>query len=65
MSHVVNPVALAGAAPEGCYLGEWRGDERARILAYEACLQACLEGGLGSNAPQHKVDMAEHFLADR
>ena len=65
VSHVANPVALAGAAPEGCYLGEWRGDERARILAYEACLQACLEGSLGSNAPQHKVDMAVHFLADR
>ena len=60
-----NPLALAGAAPEGCYLGGWRGDERARILAYEACLQACLEGSLGSNAPQHKVDMAVHFLADR
>lgn len=62
---VMNPLALAGAAPEGCYLGGWRGDERARILAYEACLQACLEGSLGSNAPQHKVDMAVHFLADR
>jgi len=60
-----NALALAGAAPEGCYLGGWRGDERARILAYEACLQACLEGSLGSNAPQHKVDMAVHFLADR
>ena len=60
-----NPLVLAGAAPEGCYLGGWRGDERARILAYEACLQACLEGSLGSNAPQHKVDMAVHFLADR
>lgn len=58
-------VALAGAAPEGCYLGPWRGDERARVLAYEACLQACLEGSLGSNAPQHKVDMAVHFLAER
>ena len=34
-------------------------------MAYEACLQACLEGSLGSNAPQHKVDMAVHFLADR
>ena len=62
---VMNQVALAGAAPDGCYLGGWRGDERARILAYEACLQACLEGSLGSNAPQHKVDMAVHFLADR
>ena len=30
-----------------------------------ACLQACLEGSLGTNAPQHKVDMAVHFLADR
>ena len=57
--------ALLGAAPEGCYLGTWRGDERARVLAYEACLQACLEGSLGTNAPQHKVDMAVHFLADR
>ena len=36
--------ALLGAAPEGCYLGTWRGDERARVLAYEACIQACLEG---------------------
>ena len=35
------------------------------MLAYEACLQACLEGSLGTNAPQHKVDMAVHFLADR
>lgn len=60
-----NAVALLGAAPEGCYLGPWRGDERARVLAYEACLQACLEGSLGTNAPQHKVDMAVHFLADR
>ena len=60
-----NAIALLGAAPEGCYLGPWRGDERARVLAYEACLQACLEGSLGTNAPQHKVDMAVHFLADR
>ena len=58
-------MAVAGAAPDGCYLGPWRGDERARVLAYEACLQACLEGSLGTNAPQHKVDMAVHFLADR
>jgi hypothetical protein len=48
-----------------CYLGPWRGEERARMLAYEACLQSCLEGSLGSQAAQSKVDMAVRFLTDR
>ena len=26
-----------------CYLGPWLGEERARLLAYEACMQTCLE----------------------
>ena len=47
------------------YLGPWRGEERARLLAYEACLQSCLEGSLGSQAAQSKVDMAVRFLTDR
>ena len=48
-----------------CYLGPWRGEERARMLAYEACLQSCLEGSLGTQAAQSKVDMAVRFLTDR
>ena len=29
--------------PGECYLGLWRGGERARLLAYEACVQTCLK----------------------
>lgn len=47
------------------YLGPWRGEERARLFAYEACLQSCLEGSLGTQAAQSKVDMAVRFLTDR
>ena len=44
--------------PKGeCYLGMWRGEERARLLAYEACVQSCLEGSLGSFTAQRRFDM--------
>ena len=52
--------------PKGeCYLGLWRGEERARILAYEACVQTCLEGSLGSYTAQNKFDMGVFFLTNR
>merc|ERR1719352_442363 len=44
--------------PKGeCYLGMWHGEERARLLAYEACVQSCLEGSLGSFTAQRRFDM--------
>jgi len=52
--------------PKGeCYLGLWRGEERARILSYEACVQTCLEGSLGSYTAPNKFDMGVFFLTNR
>jgi hypothetical protein len=50
-----------------CYLGLWRGEERARLLAYEACVQTCLDGSTGSFAGQSRFDVDTwlFFLNDR
>ena len=51
--------------PGECYLGLWRGGERARLLAYEACVQTCLKDA-SSHDPfttQAKLeDMRVHFI---
>jgi hypothetical protein len=51
--------------PGECYLGMWRGGERARLLAYEACVQTCLKDA-SSHDPfttQAKLeDMRVHFI---
>ena len=52
-----------------CYLGPWLGEERARLLAYEACMQTCLERSLDppSFDGQKKFDSqtALYFFNDR
>ena len=50
-----------------CYLGLWRGEERARLLAYEACVQTCLDGSTGSFVGQSRFDVQTwlFFLNDR
>ena len=50
-----------------CYLGLWRGEERARLLAYEACVQTCLDGSTGSFVGQSRFDVDTwlFFLNDR
>ena len=50
-----------------CYLGLWRGEERARLLAYETCVQTCLDGSTGSFVGQSRFDVDTwlFFLNDR